>query len=69
MMPIRTGRAKSNRLVERTREATTRLKGVLEETAGGIHKKTPHRGKIHDTGVCESLTKGYDGCRYNLSVF
>lgn len=47
----------------------TKLSDVRKETAGGIHKKTPHRGKIHDTGVFESLTKGYDGCRHSLSVF
>lgn len=45
------------------------LNEELEEMAGGIHKKTPHRGKIHDTGVYESLTIGYDGCRHDLLVF
>lgn len=42
------------------------LKEEPREMDGSIHKKTPHRGKIHDTGVNESMTKGYDGCRYSL---
>ena len=70
MMPIRIGPAKSDKLVERIKGAITRLKVGQKETVGDIHKKkTPHRGKIHDTGVFESLTKGYDGCRHSLSVF
>ena len=68
-MPLRIGPAKSSRLAEKTKGAMTKLSEVREETARGIHKKTPHRGKIHDTGVFESLTKGYDGCRHSLSVF
>lgn len=67
MMPIQIGPAKSDRLAERINKAITRHKGGQKETAGDIHKKkTPHRGKIHDTGVYESQTKGYDGCRYSL---
>lgn len=69
MMPIRTGREKLNKLAKRTNGAMIRLSKEQEEMAGGTHKKTPHRGKIHDTGVFESLTKGYDGCRHSLSVF
>ena len=69
MMPIRIGPGKSNKLDERINGAMTKLKDGPKEMAGGIHKKTPHRGTIHDTGVYESLTKGYDGCRHSLLVF
>ena len=66
VMLILTGAAKSNKLEERINRAMIVLNEEPEEMAGDIHKKTPHRDKIHDTGVYESLTKGYDDCRYSL---
>lgn len=68
-MPILIGVAKSDKPEERINKAMIGLNEEPEEMAGGIHKKTPHRGTIHDTGVYESLTKGYDGCRHSLLVF
>lgn len=68
MMPILTGAAKSDMPEERINKAMIGLNKEPEGMAGGTHKKTPHRGKIHDTGVYESMTKGYDGCRHSLLV-
>jgi hypothetical protein len=39
MMPIRIGPEKSDRLAERTKGAITRLKGLLKEMGGDIHKR------------------------------
>ena len=52
-MPILTGVAKSNKLEERIKRVMIGHNEEPEKMAGGINKKTPHRGKIHDTGVYE----------------